>query len=170
MWGSVRPRGFPQLKGYVCSEWLRGSAAHKSNKSNPWSNLIYLILLDTGFVVWDIYSNISNVPNLGVVLLRCYFRPPCGAPRMISSADCTYQEPHKPQLENGQKKPLDYDRFSSTSICLPIRKHGTLRYWTPRLAVLSTQNPRTGEPSWLERDRYESSFLLIAVGFNLTKS
>ncbi|KAK7570760.1 hypothetical protein V3481_019299 [Fusarium oxysporum f. sp. vasinfectum] len=27
------------------------SAAHKSNKSNPWSNLIYLILLDTGFVV-----------------------------------------------------------------------------------------------------------------------
>ncbi|KAJ0133387.1 Uncharacterized protein HZ326_23541 [Fusarium oxysporum f. sp. albedinis] len=65
-------------------------AAHKSNKSNPWSNLIYLILLDTGFVGYDTQRD-------------------------------------KPQLENGQKKPLDHDRLSSTSICLPIRKHGTLR-------------------------------------------
>ncbi|KAJ0128681.1 hypothetical protein HZ326_28229 [Fusarium oxysporum f. sp. albedinis] len=52
----------------------------------------------------------------------------------FSDAISGLPEPHKPQLENGQKKPLDHDRFS----------------------ILSTQNPRTGELSWLERDRYGS--------------
>jgi hypothetical protein len=41
----------PQTARQLFAATVAPSAAHKSNKSNPWSNLIYLILLDTGFVV-----------------------------------------------------------------------------------------------------------------------
>jgi hypothetical protein len=42
---------WPVMEGQKAPRLEHASAAHKSNKSNPWSNLIYLILLDTGFVV-----------------------------------------------------------------------------------------------------------------------
>jgi hypothetical protein len=49
---TVKSDGLVTIVGFIAGvAEQQPSAAHKSNKSNPWSNLIYLILLDTGFVV-----------------------------------------------------------------------------------------------------------------------
>ncbi|KAJ0137810.1 hypothetical protein HZ326_19239 [Fusarium oxysporum f. sp. albedinis] len=75
---------------------------------------------------------------------------------MISSAGCAYQQFHRPQLENGQKSLLTMIGFLVHLLAGRQTRHHYL-------AILSTQIPRMGYPSFLDNDRSGSAPLLIAL-------